>query len=144
MGAGNWIPSLYRDESGALPDYEMVYVDNDGIYADVSRQSEFDFEDFNEIVLRKLPKSFYPVRQWKNEYGFSDSMYIIAENGLMYLVGADNESSTALAFIPKEDAPAFKVGMMRKVAKKVFDQLADIYDLRVRTSAWTSGEYVKQ
>lgn len=146
MGAGNWIPSLYRDENGALPDYEMVYVENESIYGenwDDPDLRQFDFQNFEDMVEKILPDSFEPARHWVSDDGFISAMYVFAENGLFYLVMQEWESYVALALIPKQKNRNLAEGKLSQTAKKIFDKLATRYDLSVRTSAWTSAPYQK-
>lgn len=130
MGVGNWFPSIYDAED---VEYRMVYVVDD----------EIDMYYLVEFLINLLPDSFYEVNGWDYREGFIEQMYILAENQLMHLVMHEWHTYIAICFIPRTDAPSFKDHAVHKLSKKVFDALADEFELRVRSGPWTSAPYTK-
>lgn len=143
MGAGNWIPSLYRNKDRELPAYEMVYVENESIYGDEVDPDlrPFLFQDFLDTLARILPGSFERAEYWVSDDGWISGMHVFAENGLFYLVMQEHDDYVALALIPKHVNQNLAESKLDLTAKKMFDKLADHYELSVRTSAWTTAKY---
>ena len=64
--------------------------------------------------------------------------------GLFYLVMEEYDGYVALALIPKRATRNLTEVKLDLTARKIFDKLADRYELSVRTSAWTTAKYQKR
>lgn len=141
MGAGNF---YVRDYDGN--ECPMVYVEepNDG--------SNFTSELVDDI-RNILPESFYVNDNYK---GSDREMHIvnIGENGLVSvdLFSTYNEYIAVVVQVRDEhfqDYPDctqtlnLAKAYLAKFAPKLFDRMSDMFDLRVRCGAWTSGPYQK-
>lgn len=143
MGRGNWFPG------NSLEDCEVVYVE----YADLGGEHdeldiEFAYQDFKENLLSCLPKSFDIAtdsdrRKHAKAYCHRDD-FLLAING-MFCVWLDCQGDfwhMGVGLTVREDAPAFAKAKLRDTSRKIFDKLAEMYELRVRSCAWTSALYI--
>lgn len=141
MGAGNF----------TLANAETVYIDNLHIFDDFNG-GELDhdlinenYEDMVANILGLLPDSFSPVVNEWYEGGC-----IIAENNFYTVVITGWVGYYALSVVLKDNDDRYDCGINplaahhhSGIATRFFDKVHDIYPLRVPTSAWTSGAYVK-
>ena len=139
MGRGNWFPDTPQ---GNKNDYEMVYVDNEGIFGDVDVDdvdSEY-YRIFKSHIFISLPDSFAEVDKYVDDH------YILAENKLLQCLLRDNEWSQAVAFVIKENAPIeLAKKQLASTSRLVFTKLHDFYTIyvKIRCGPWTSGPYIK-
>ena len=133
MGRGNYLPNTDNP-------YRLVYVEYpDSAYLD---DVEYDmgmwYEDLKENIKSILPKSFSDSinKKWD-----SNDTIIISENKLFKVCLADNEHSIAVILMVNEDSPSFAEANIDKVFDKLAYDLWEMYELRIRCGAWTSGEY---
>ncbi|MBD3612945.1 MAG: hypothetical protein HUJ13_11165 [Hydrogenovibrio crunogenus] len=138
MGAGNFFFSRN------VCDSEEVYVEyaafdeehyNDG--------TEFEWSDMIDNIQSILPQSFCSCKPtfWAGEG------VIIAYNNLVKIVIRDNDGFDATLGIVVEDGSDFENLAKRHLANYanvIFDQLSEMYELRVRACAWTSGAYISK
>lgn len=144
MGVGN-----YCADNGITVQvsHEQIYGEYtiDGGYELI--EDEFDYQIyFNEFIgnLNSLiPKSYDLV----DEYDHYESARIIAENGFYTVQVKDWEGYVAVSLVLKENND-FHSGVhplgeyhLETRANTLCDELASCYELRVSTSAWTSGDY---
>jgi len=138
MGRGNWCPPEYGQYDSNVVERNWVYVD----YLNLAEEEDeflcnIAFEDFKTNLFSLLPKSFKRVENdWPNKYSS-----VFARNGLFDLILGDNESMISVCLISRVDSPAFAHSLVNKEADKLFDKLFDLYELYVRTSAWTIELY---
>ena len=140
MGRGNFY--LEDDEGRGYP---MVFIDEEELE---------DYESPSAIIGEFLPDSFYLPdvnrRSHRNERGFCGTA---GENGLVTVSLFDNQNSYAIVVSPKEEhVRDWEYGAtqtlnlakryMYEFAEKFFNKLSERFELRIRTSAWTSGLYV--
>jgi len=140
MGAGNWYPSVNR---GDRNNYELLYIDTEEIYVSEeallsSEYQQISYDDFESNVLGCLPRSFTRVQKHTN-----NRQFILADNSMFECLVQDNQWAVAVAFIVKENAPAFAESKLHELGSLVFDRLHDIYGdyARVRNGPWMSGPY---
>jgi hypothetical protein len=142
MGAGNFTlanaETVYIDDMHVLGETEEEQMDQDLI--------NLNYEDMVDNILALLPDSFSPV---KNEW--YEGGCIIAENNFYTVVITGWVSYYALSVVLKDNDDRYDWGINplaahhhSGIATRFFDKVHDIYPLRVPTSAWTSGAYVKQ
>jgi len=140
MGAGNFY----------IKDAETVYVDDSQIfYENEDGEIEYDdfyYDDLIDHVRETLPKSYCDVDKHFNR----DSGKVIAENDFYEIVVTGWEGYYAVSVALKESDYDNQGNMyslakshLDKRAKQIFDKLSEYYDLRVRSSGWTSGPYEK-
>lgn len=138
MGTGNYW----------LANAETVYIDCDDVYHDEDDiMDEICFMDFVDVVTSLIPvKSFYPCEKYV--HGFRERRLVIAENGWYHLsilqwhtyFAVNVELKSAHESDPWEFNPLASYHHAA-IARKIFNALASAFQLRVRTSAWTSGLY---
>lgn len=112
------------------------------------------FRCFKDEIFAVLPKDF-----WHNDRKWEGDVRIIAENESCLIGFANNEWSTAVCFIPKELAEqedgeediVFEVrradaaSSLYIIRHKVMGHLLECgYELKGRSSAWTSAEITKE
>lgn len=153
MGAGNYLPNAVC--------YAMVYVDipteenlQDHFKEEIEDRNEeeqkrlriesfFDWwhDDLVQDIRGLLPKSFYE----RHEY--VQNSQVIASNKLIDVCLADNQGSVALVIRARENEDWMEVCSplaplhVDKLAKRLFNQLANTYYLSVRCGPWTSGKF---
>jgi len=140
MGRGNWFPGYVADDN-----YELVYVEivEAGVTLDGDMLDE-EVKNFYDTVWSFLSPSFhwlYPHDCERRGYGRDD--LVIARNGFFELV-IDSQGDywhQGLSLILRDDAPAFAHRLLRPTAKRLFDALAERYELSIRCCAWTSAPY---
>lgn len=133
MGRGNYLPNTDKP-------YRMIYIEYpDSAYLD---DIEYDmgmwYEDLKGNIRFLLPKSFNDPT---DKHLDNDVSIIISENKLFKVCLADNEYSIAVIIIVNEDSPAFAEANIDKVFDKLAYDLWEMYEVRTRCGAWTSGEY---
>lgn len=146
MGRGNWFPG------SSLEDSRVVYLDLlDGL-ADEERDDDdllqIRYDDFKYNLHIAAGKSF----DWdadrrclrRLEYCLPrigrDDVVLCVNSLVALLIDAQGDMShMGIGFLVREDAPSFAASRLDQLADCVFDRLADSYNLRVRTSAWTSS-----
>lgn len=133
MGKGNYI---FRDPNGNGVSTYYIEYDEDDEYED-----EFFLENFRNCLSEIADK--FKIDFINNRFvssSFNNCERIFLENGVLELRVADNEWSTAIACVPKLMPNGYFNPMWEKSADKIMKEIAKIYDLHVRTSAWTSGK----
>ena len=145
MGRGNWFPG------SQLEDCEVFYVEipvvnEEGEHDDDSEAYLFRWDDFKHELKQACGKSF----TWEPDYRWIQSRFdgmgrndrCLAYNGLfgVFIDEQGDFHHQGVGFLVRNDAPAFARSRMSDFADKVADKLQELYDLSVRTSAWTSGK----
>lgn len=130
MGAGNFIPHCHSSC------WEMVYVEPPDEHDDLW------LEDLEIAIDEILPPSFWKPDRETYKYDMS----VMATNRLIDLCIGDNYTTVAVAIVAKENEYyeiSSLAGMhVSLLAKRLFNGLNERgFDLRVRTSAWTSAEF---
>lgn len=142
MGAGNF----------TLANAETVYIDDLHVHGDYNGGDldldliNENYENLEDTLVELLPDSFSRV-----ENGWYEGGCIIAENNFYNVVLTHWVGYYALSVVLKDNDDCYDWGINplaahhhSGVATKYFDKVHDTYPLRVPTSAWTSGAYVKQ
>lgn len=140
MGVGNFY----------LNNAHTVYVPDESIYGnpedgEENDRPEFFFYDLIDEIKNLIPTTFVPCSNQLKEY--QDDCLIIAESGLFVLTVKSWDGYVALNLAIKDSvSEGAQSGLAEyqhwPTAKKIFDKLAEIYPLRVRGCAWTSGDYI--
>lgn len=139
MGVGNFY----------LTNAHTVYVDHEHIYDDVESEDMDDlqhqFEEFKQEIISVLPATFVDNSKYLTDY--QDDCLVLAESGLFVVTVRDWQTYVAVNVAIKDvisEGPTRGLAEFHHwpTAKKIFDQLAELYSLRVRCCAWTSGEYI--
>lgn len=130
-------PRLLRDISyEEMNDWDYSPIDTEQWFHDV-------MEEFKNEFVHRFP-SFKPCDTWATR----DS-HAILENGLFYIAFEDNEWSTAVELLQKEDL----YGNLRPLRKKLYqtylngirDALFKQFDnIYIRTGPWTSGKLSRE
>lgn len=137
MGRGNYLPNTDKP-------YRMVYIDYPIFEDDAEEHDSLDniwngwYEDLKESIKYFLPKSFIDPTNKKWD---SNDTIIISENKLFKVCLADNDYSIAVILMVNEDAPSFAEANIDKVFDKIAYGLWELYEVRIRCGAWTSGDY---
>lgn len=139
MGRGNWFPG------SSLEDCEVAYVTVRSW--DEEADDDLDtwaWEDMQFILKDALGKTF----EWEPSYrdvcnrfdGLGRDDACLAYNGLfgVFVDGYGELGHLGIGVLTRSDAPAFAKARQYEFARKLFDRLQQVYDLSVRTSAWTS------
>jgi hypothetical protein len=143
MGRGNWFPG------NRLEDCRVVYVDYNDPEEDQddSDLSLFRWNDLRDEIARCLPKSFTMIDRHNDlphhlRTGNRDDSPL-AYNGLftLWCDGQGDDFHLGIGFTVNEDAPSFAASRLDGMADRFFGKLHEMYELRVRTSAWTSAPY---
>jgi len=130
MGRGNYLPNTDKP-------YRMVYINYpDSIECDIDMYMWY--EDLKENIKSLLSKSFIASNNKKWD---SNDNIIISENKLFKVCLADNDYNVAVILMVNEDAPSFAESNIDKIFDKLAYDLWEMYEVRIRCSAWTSGEY---
>lgn len=130
MGRGNYLPNTDKP-------YRMVYINYpDSIECDIDMYMWY--EDLKENIKSLLSKSFIASNNKKWD---SNDNIIISENKLFKVCLADNDYSVAVILMVNEDAPSFTESNIDKIFDKLAYDLWEMYEVRIRCSAWTSDEY---
>ncbi|HMX98812.1 MAG TPA: hypothetical protein PKC44_03410 [Agitococcus sp.] len=135
MGIGNYL--LVGAESVYI-DKEQVYGENYWLEEDYEFDSKFLFEDLIYHIREALPSSFHDTaRCWLDR-----ERQIIAESGMfrVSIVDWDIYFSLNIEIIDDIQIASLAKYHLNKTANRIFDKLNQIYDLRVRDTAWTSGK----
>lgn len=136
MGRGNWIPSTENLNKFVYVEY-IKFVDDEGNETDDDFCAGSIDMLFDSIFECYIPsKSWYVCRQNKRSYELSS-----IENGLFKITIHPYESYIAVCFEVREDAPAFAKFHLQPQSKKLFDFLSKRFNVRVRTSCWTTAQY---
>lgn len=140
MGAGNFFFSNVADS-------REVYVS----YADLTEDAymngtEVQWLDLIVNVQSLLPDSFgkYDLARPIHWHGGG---VLVACNELASVVVRDNDGCTATVGVIIEEEcehPNLAQRHFDNYADALFEQLNGMYELFVRTSAWTSGRYIRQ
>ena len=147
MGRGNWLPS---DVHGCTAhDAPLVYADVIDLMGTSEGERDEQFyedawENFKNDLQNELGTSFDVADDADRKvFAYSRDTQPLFSNRLCYLViDAQAESHhQGIAFVPRENAPAFVNDYIAKAAKKLFDQLAEWYHLSFRDGAWMSSSY---
>ena len=136
MGIGNY----YLDAA------ESVYIDKEAVYGKgYWEDDEKHFDDFSFLfsdlichILEALPSCFH-----KTKHSWLDrERLLIAESGLfrVSIVDWDWCFSLNIEVIDDRAASSLAAYHLSKTATAIFDKLSQVYDLQIRTSAWTSGK----
>ena len=149
MGIGNYY----------LTNAHTVYVDHDQVYGEwdsskdqhkfIETESDFAFhyDDFIEVLADLIPATYSLFSERVIEFDRHECRRMIAENGFYRIsvveyhgyFAVNVELKAAHESKPWEFNPLAIHGHAR-AATRIFDLLATRYELRVRTSAWTSGK----
>jgi hypothetical protein len=139
MGAGNYW----------LTNAETVYVDCDDVYGNDDEYyfDDVSFRDFIESITSLIPiKSFSSTE--KHIYDFQETRLVIAENGWYHITVVEWHTYFAIniELKPAHESDPWEFNPLAiyqhaATAKKIFDEISHYFQLRVRTSAWTSGLY---
>lgn len=124
MGRGNY---NFGHGCESIPTY---YVEFDG--SDL--EQEFAYDDFKYEITRI--KGLVPVKK----HCYERCEFIVAENGILEVRIADNESTLAIACVPKLNEHGRRNPKYEASANRIFHELAKNYRFHVATSAWTSKE----
>lgn len=141
MGAGN---TLIRDEfNNAVNTYYIEYYEH----------SEEINEDTNEPYCNNNPcycnDCFYDdvisnlsyIKDLTILNKIENNSTIIGTNNVLKLLIADNEWSCAIACVPiYNNNNNYNNYIFKLSANRIIKAIAEIYNLKVRTSAWTSGD----
>jgi len=107
------------------------------------------FEDAVGVILCALPDSYEDV--WCNGRGRgiweSRHTRVIARNGFVNIGLTEwGDNDLYVSFFPRDDDDRFDWGInplahtaLQSAHDKVRDRLGQVYPLRIRTSAWTTG-----
>ena len=142
MGRGNWFPGN-RLEQCRVVYLELVDLEEDDYDA------EFAWDNFKYVLRNCLPKSFVvagekqfcetTARQAVPHY--DRDTVCIAYNGL-FAVFVDSQGDLwhqGVGMMVLDDAPSFAASRLDEAADSLFDGLQEVYNVSVRTSAWTSA-----
>lgn len=139
MGVGNFY----------LTNAHTVYVDHEHIYDEVE-SDDFDaqpwqYDDLISNIKSVLPTTFVDNSKYVTEY--QDECLVLAESGLFVVTVRDWQGYVAVNIAIKDsisEGPTLGLANHHHwpTARKIFDALAELYPLRVRCCAWTSGEYI--
>jgi len=129
MGRGNFYPAGCSENN-----VRMVYITlgDEGCV----------LEELIDDIMDNLPPSFHDAQKDSYRAGRDEGLNI-SENGLFEVAIAENEDRLALFIVVKDDAPAFAASRIQVLADRLFDSLADGWELSVRCGSWLSGKYVK-
>lgn len=141
MGVGNFY----------LPNAHTVYISDEQIYGDDEDYEQdqdhryFRYQDLLAEIQTRTSASFIEVLYDQ----FEDDCRVIAESGLYLITIREWEGYVAVNVVIKSDIlEGPRRGLAEAThwssAKKLFDALTEVYNLKVRCSAWTSGDYVNQ
>lgn len=135
MGRGNFLPH-HRD-------YAMWYLDTDAIFSGDEYESDFEYENFKEDLLREIRKVVPSMEECKPRW-LDREEKVIAENKLATLSISDNEWSIAIVISADPDSETFYLAVrwIKSISSKVEKQLLKTWptSLHRRTSAWTSEQ----
>lgn len=136
MGVGNFF----------ITGAETAYVDHDLVRDCEDEFDDFGFDDLVANIISILPKTFEPTTKKTHH---DDGGLLIAESGFYDVTVVDWETYYAVNVIPKEaywsepwDVNPLAVYHLPRVSASIFDKLHEMYPLRIRCCAWTSGQYV--
>jgi hypothetical protein len=137
MGIGNYY----------LNSAESVYIAKEEVYGEDFHDEGFDdfihspffYEDLICHIIEALPKCF---RQIPKRYWLDRERLVIAESGLYRVSVVDWDSYFSINIEVIDDTAASSLAKyhLDRTSSRIFDELSQIYCLRIRTSAWTSGE----
>jgi len=136
MGAGNFLFSKNVSFS------EEVYVEYAFFDEELFQNgSEIEWLDMIKNIQSFLPKSFVSCKPafWSGEG------VVVGYNNLVNIVVRDNDGCSATVGIVVEEGSDFENLARRHLpnySKRIFNALSQMYELRVRGSAWTSGPYI--
>lgn len=143
MGVGNYFVTNGRT---VQVDHNQIYGEYiDGEHEFIEDEWDYThlFNNFLEIVGDQLPTGYEQV----NKYDHHEGARIIAENGFYTVQVKEWEGYVAISLVIKDD-DEYEEGVhplakhhLDTRATTLFDKLATCYELRIRTSAWTSGKY---
>jgi hypothetical protein len=139
MGKGN---TLLRDENGeSYNTYYIDYYEHDEEINEDTGEPYCNGEDchcnesFNDDLLGNI-RNIKGLD--KEDHSFKEQL-VIASNKVLEVVVADNESSCAIGCIPKlNDNELYNEFIFKRSANRVMQEVAKIYQLRVRCGPWTS------
>ena len=140
MGRGNWFPG------NSLEDCEVGYIEIQDLEADQDDDiSHWGYSDFIANLKAAAGKSFDfdpTPREVSDRFdGVGRDDVCLAFNGL-FGIFADGQGDLyhyGIGILVREDAPAFAKSRLPEFASKLFDKLQEMYNVSVRTSAWTSA-----
>jgi hypothetical protein len=136
MGRGNWFPG------SNLEDCEVVYVEAQKL--DDEEENEFAWDDFHDVLLAVLPKSFSPADAYdrrNHSLGRDDSLIACNQLYCVWVDGQGEMCHLGVGITVRDDAPAFARSRLSQTARAIFDKLAKHHPLRIRCGAWTSAPY---
>lgn len=145
MGRGNYLPPMF-DELDMGDKFKMVYVDHRYNQLD-ELEVELDADRIRDVldeVSAALPTSFIPVEEWIHLRGSGNSRdFLFAENDYAQVIIGYEDDYMAICVCAKEKRRGKGYySQFSRTADKVFKHLWRAgYDMRVRTSCWTSGKY---
>lgn len=141
MGKGNFRLYNHHEECN----YPMVYIPIDENENEVYH---FFIDDVCENIRSALPDSFRVRNKDLRQEHSTEREFIceVARNGMVSVCLFDNEWSIAVVVSPlknlEHDALMSLARLYTdKLAKKLFDRLSEVYNLKIRCCAWTSGNY---
>ena len=122
--------------------YGICNEEQEAVCIDCLNFSELDYEDIEANITSCLPPSFTKTSGWEDDHR------IIAENRLFTIQITDHAHDVGLRIRIQPDLHYYTpdtTGLAQanlgRVAKGVFDRLSYIYNLRVKTSGYTSAPY---
>lgn len=148
MGAGVFYFSKQVLDSRQV---HLDYADYEDEQGNPVMDTSMEWEDLVQTIQSLLPESFsYSIRHDPNQYWQGEGE-CIAWNGHVSIVLHDNDGTSACLGVVVVDEfddyhrPAncshLAVHYLKRFAPKFLDELSRLYQLRVRTSAWTTGLY---
>lgn len=139
MGRGNWFPG------NSPEDCEVVYIRLPGSEDDADDLTEWHWNDFKQVLRASLSRSWDTGPTWDEIYSRFDGVgrddQPLAFNGLygLFFDSGSDKWHMGIGMRVRADAPSFARSRLRETAERLWDRLAEHYELSVRTSAWTSS-----
>lgn len=113
-----------EQKEGRMFDYDSHYETYDNIF----------FEDLKVNIASAAGDSFSEIDEG------NDVVRFFLESDLLKIGIADNDTSIAVIFEPRKTVrEEFDKRSIRQI-ERIVNNLMKYYDVRVRTSAWTSGK----
>ena len=134
-----------RNNQMGIGSYGICNDEQEAICIDCLDFDEWDYEDVRDNILFCLPPSFTTTAGRENDHR------IIAENALFTVQITDHEHDIGLRIRIRPDLYEYTpdtTGLakanLERTAAGIFDRLSRIYNLRVKTSGYTSAPYQLQ
>ena len=137
-GAGNYLPpEPWREEE----EYEMVYVDWSPKSDYDETESDMAYEQFRDDLENAC--NVLGLTPVKDEW-VDNNTSVFAENDVVKVLLADNQNTVAVVVVPveqtDENGDVTKFGReYEEVAKKLFTELGQYFELSVRNGPWLSS-----